>query len=200
MQGVRPAVFLDRDGVINENLDGSYVQAWEAFRFLPGAIEAIAALTRAGFPIVVVTNQAGIGKGLMAEETVMDLHRRMLAAIEAGGGSVDAVLYCPHRVEDGCACRKPQPGLFRRAAAQLGLDLARSVFVGDAVSDVQAALAAGCRPILVRTGRGRAAQAQLAGAAGYEGVAVVEDLGAAAVLIAGDPSSASSASRAGRAS
>ena len=176
-------MFLDRDGVINENVDGDYVRSWEGLRILPGALEAIAELTRAGYPIVIVTNQQGVGKGLMAVSDVEEIHRRLVEEIERAGGRVAAVRYCPHLAEEGCACRKPKPGLLVRAAEELGLDLARSVFVGDAVSDVQAARTAGCRPILVRTGRGAAAETALR-SGGYGEVEVVEDLVAAARLIA----------------
>ena len=177
------AVFLDRDGVINENVDGDYVRSWERLRLLPGAVEAIAELTRAGFPIVIVTNQQGVGKGLMAASDVENIHTRLVEEIERAGGRVAAVRYCPHLAAAGCACRKPKPGLLVKAARELGLDLGRSVFVGDAVSDVQAARAAGCRAILVRTGRG--AEAEAAARSGeYGEVAVVDDLVAAARLIA----------------
>ena len=180
----RPAVFLDRDGVINENLDGTYVQSWDSFRFLPGSLEAIASLTRAGYPIVVVTNQQGIGKGIMTEVTLEEIHRRMLVSIQDQGGSVAAVLHCPHLVEAACPCRKPQPGMFRDAAERLGLDLERSVVVGDALSDVQAALSAGCRAILVKTGRGGAALADVAATyGGHAQVAVADDLPAEVRLI-----------------
>src|SRR5436190_5008528 len=131
----RAAVFLDRDGVINENVDGGYVGVWSAFRFLPGAIESIAALYRAGYPVVVVTNQGGVGRGHMTEAALQDIHARMHAAVEAGGARLDAVLYCPHAPQAGCDCRKPQPGLLRRAAAELGLALEQSFFVGDHLTD-----------------------------------------------------------------
>ena len=150
----RAAIFLDRDGVINENVDGDYVRSWDALRLLPGALEAIAALTRAGCPIVIVTNQQGVGKGLMASAEVDEIHRHLMAEIEAAGGRVAAVRYCPHLAADGCDCRKPKPGLLTSAAQELGIDLAKSVFIGDAETDVAAARAGGCRPILVRTGRG----------------------------------------------
>jgi D-glycero-D-manno-heptose 1,7-bisphosphate phosphatase len=176
----RRAVFLDRDGVINENLDGAYVETWQAFRFLPGALEAVAKLRAAGWTVVVVTNQAGVGKGVMTEDGLGEIHRLMVAEIEASGGGVAAVMYCPHRVEEGCECRKPQPGMLRRAATELGLDLAQSVLVGDNVSDVEAARAAGCRAILVLTGRGRSSQAAVTA---LGSVPVVEDLGAAVEVI-----------------
>lgn len=170
---MRAAVFLDRDGVINENLDGTYVQNWETFRFLPRSVESIAQLHAAGWPVVVVTNQAGVGKGVMTEAALGEIHRRMLSEIEAGGGKVEAVMYCPHRSEEGCACRKPQPGMLRQAAVELGLDLGRSVLVGDNVTDVAAAKAAGCRAILVLTGRGAGSREAVAS---LEGVEVVQDV------------------------
>ena len=180
----RGAVFLDRDGVINENVTGDYVRSWEALRILPGALEAIADLTRAGYPIVVVSNQQGVGKGLMTASDVEEIHQRLAGAIERSGGRVAAVRYCPHLADEGCVCRKPKPGLLVAAAAELGVDLAKSVFVGDAVSDVEAARAAGCRPILVRTGRGVDAEAAVR-TGDYGDVDVVDDLGAAARLING---------------
>jgi D-glycero-D-manno-heptose 1,7-bisphosphate phosphatase len=182
----RPAVFLDRDGVINENLEGRYVNAWSEFRFLPGAIESIAALNQAGLPVVVITNQGGIGRGHMTEENLTEIHRRMLGEIAAGGASIDAILYCPHHPSVGCDCRKPQPGMLRRAAAELSLDLACSYFVGDHLTDVQAAHAAGCRPILVLSGRGESVRDQMATEPRYAKVPVVADLPAAVRLIVGE--------------
>jgi D-glycero-D-manno-heptose 1,7-bisphosphate phosphatase len=179
----RAAVFLDRDGVINENLDGSYVHVWDDFRFLPGAVASIAALNRAGYPVVVITNQSGIGRGYMTEAALQEIHARMIAEVQAGGGHIDAVLYCPHAPQVGCDCRKPQPGMLHRAAADLGLALTQSYFVGDHLTDVQAGLAAGCRSILVLSGRGPSVRAQLAADARYADVPVVDDLPAAVQLI-----------------
>jgi D-glycero-D-manno-heptose 1,7-bisphosphate phosphatase len=179
----RPAVFFDRDGVINENQDGGYIQSWESFRFLPGAVESIAAIHRAGYAVVIVTNQAGIGRGYMTATTLEQIHTRMIAAIRAGGGQVDAVLYCPHLPESGCACRKPQPGMLRQAASRLGLDLQRSVLIGDHLTDLQAGLAAGCRTILVLTGRGHASSETVRRDPRFAGAAVVANLPAAVGLI-----------------
>lgn len=149
----RPAIFLDRDGVINANRPDN-VKRWEEFVFLPGALEALRAMRSWPAAIIVVTNQAIIGRGRVAVAVVEDIHVRMLREINATGGRVDAVYLCPHRPEEGCDCRKPKPGLLLRAGRDLNLDLGRSVFVGDAISDAQAALAAGVTPFRVDSGRG----------------------------------------------
>lgn len=146
-------IFLDRDGVINENR-ADYVKSWQEFRFLPGSLEAIARLTRAGHRLVVCTNQAAVAKGLLSCEALEDIHRRMLAEIEAAGGIIEKVYYCPHSKDADCACRKPRPGLLLRARDELGLDLSEAVFVGDSITDVQAGIAAGVHTILVLSGLG----------------------------------------------
>src|SRR5512133_3041926 len=157
-----PAVFLDRDGVINENRC-DHVKSWDEFVFLPGVLEALRRLSELERPVVVVSNQAIIGRGVTSREVVDEIGRRMVEAVCAHGGRIDAVLYCPHRPEEGCRCRKPQPGLLTDAAGQMGLDLGASYLVGDAESDLGAARAAGCRPILVTTGRGAAELAAMRG-------------------------------------
>lgn len=154
------ALFLDRDGVINENRP-DYVTKPEQFRFLPGALDALVALAASSFRVVVVTNQSAVGRGYMTAGTLDDIHGRMLDRVRAAGGRIDAIYACPHRPAEGCVCRKPGSELLDRAARQLGIDLPASLLIGDAASDVQAALAAGCRPILVLTGRGEEARAEL---------------------------------------
>ena len=150
----QPAVFLDRDGVIIENR-ARYVRAWADVAFLPGALAALATLSRAPLAVVIVTNQSAVGQGLLSESEAEAINAGLLAAIRAAGGRVDAVYLCPHTDADGCDCRKPAPGLLRRAAAELDLDLPRSVLIGDALSDLAAGRAAGVgRVALVRTGRG----------------------------------------------
>ena len=151
---MKAAIFLDRDGVICVNRPG-YVRSWEEFEFLPGALEAMRRLAEIDWPLVVVSNQSAVGRGLMRAEEVDEINLRMVAQIRAAGGRVDAVYYCPHAPEDECDCRKPKPGLLLKAAADLGLALESSYLVGDAKSDIQAALAVGTRPILVLTGRGK---------------------------------------------
>src|SRR5713101_6581742 len=107
-------IFLDRDGVINENRS-DYVKCWSEFRFLPGSREAIAKLTQAGHRIIVCTNQAGVAKGSISVETVEEIHRRMVAEISDAGGAIEKVYYCPHAKDENCACRKPRPGLLFKA-------------------------------------------------------------------------------------
>jgi len=178
---MNPAIFLDRDGVINHNR-ADHVKSWEEFEFLPGAMDALRRLSRLDRPIIVVTNQAVIGRGQVLPETVDDIHARMRSAVRRAGGRVDDILVCSHRPEDHCACRKPLPGLIFQAAERWGLDLGRSYLVGDALTDVMAARAAGCAPILVKTGRGEKQLAQL-DAAAFEHLPVLANLGEAADLI-----------------
>lgn len=159
----RPAVFLDRDGVIIENR-ADYVRALADVAFVPGALAALARLNHArpAWPILMATNQSPVGRGLLSLETVQVINRFVLERVQAAGGRIDQVYVCPHHPEAGCACRKPAPGMLLQGAAEWGVDLSASVFIGDAASDIQAGLAAGVRPILVRTGLGAAQTAELA--------------------------------------
>jgi histidinol-phosphate phosphatase family protein len=151
---MRRAIFLDRDGVICRNRD-DYVKSWEEFVFVPGVMKALARLASLDLHIIVVTNQAIINRGMVPVAVVEDIHARMVQAIEAGGGRVDRVLYCPHRPEELCDCRKPQTGMLQMAARELRLDLSQSYFIGDAETDMHAGRTAGCRCYMVLTGRGR---------------------------------------------
>ncbi len=151
---LRPAVFLDRDGVIIEN-KADYIRQWGEVKFIPGALEALRRLAATEYLVVLVTNQSAVGRGLMTLAEAQAINDRVIAEIRQAGGRVDGAYLCPHRPEDDCRCRKPKPGLLLDAAEELGIDLGASVLVGDAVSDVHAALAAGVGPVLVETGRGR---------------------------------------------
>lgn len=150
-------VFLDRDGVINRMRPGDYVKSWDEFEFLPGARRAIARLTAAGYRLIVVTNQACVGKEIVSWVTVQEIHARMMEEIARGGGRIEAVLCCPHRADAGCGCRKPAPGLLLRAREEYGVDLTRAVLVGDSVTDVQAAAAVDVPAVMVLSGHGRVA-------------------------------------------
>jgi D-glycero-D-manno-heptose 1,7-bisphosphate phosphatase len=146
-------IFLDRDGVINENRP-DYVKSWSEFRFVPGSREAIAALTKAGHRLIVCTNQAGIAKGCLSVEAFEEINQRMLADIRAVGGVIEKVYYCPHGKDEHCSCRKPRPGLLLHARHELNLDMSDAVFIGDSISDIQAGFAAGIQSVLVLSGLG----------------------------------------------
>jgi D-glycero-D-manno-heptose 1,7-bisphosphate phosphatase len=147
------AVFLDRDGVICENRS-DHVKNWQEFQFLPGAKASLAALSQLDLPIIVVTNQAIVGRGMVPAGVIDDIHRRMLAEVEAHGGRIDHIVYCPHRTQDRCGCRKPEPGMLLSTADRMGIDLSQSYMVGDAVTDLMAGQQVGCQTYLVLTGRG----------------------------------------------
>lgn len=149
------AIFLDRDGVICENR-ADYVKSWAEFDYLPGAKTSLANLSQLNLPIVVVTNQSAIGRGIITADIVEAIHHRMVEEISAAGGRIDKVIYCPSHPNDNSPCRKPEPGMLRQAAQELGLDLAHSYMVGDAASDLMAGQRVGCRTFLVLTGRGEA--------------------------------------------
>jgi D-glycero-D-manno-heptose 1,7-bisphosphate phosphatase len=179
----RPAAFLDRDGVIIEDRE-DYATSWPEVRFLDGAIDALRRLARSPLAIVIVSNQAAVGRGLITLDAAGNLHERIVAEIQSCGGRIDASYLCPHHPDAGCACRKPLPGMLHRAARELDLRLEDSWLVGDALRDMEAAARAGARGILVRTGRG-AEQAAHAAQGTLGGVPVVADLAAAVDLILG---------------
>ena len=148
MSGKSPAVFLDRDGVINIDRT-DFVKSWEEFEFAPGSLEALAALSQTSYKIVVITNQSGIGRGLLTQETLEQMHARMIDRVGASGGRIDAIYYCPHAPGAGCECRKPAAGLFFEAARDLDIDLSLSWAIGDRHRDAEAANRAGVRAILL---------------------------------------------------
>jgi histidinol-phosphate phosphatase family protein len=143
-------ILLDRDGVLNKRpARGHYVGSWYEFEWLTGAKEALRLLKDAGYRVIVITNQAGVGLGVMTEEALLSLHRQMTVDVAREGGKIDAIYYCPHRREDDCMCRKPKPGMIVQAQHAFRLDLGRTLFVGDDETDAQAADAAGCLSALV---------------------------------------------------
>lgn len=143
-------LFLDRDGVINRNIDGDYVRDWQQFEFLSGATEALTVLSRLFGRVIVVTNQQGVGKRLYASEDVDEIHRRLKAVVAAAGGQIDAFYYCPHLASESCDCRKPRTGMIMQAATDFpGVDLGRSILVGDSPHDTECALRAGIRAVAV---------------------------------------------------
>ena len=149
-------IFLDRDGVINRNRPkGDYVKSWEEFQFLPGAQGAIARLTQAGFRLLIITNQACVGKGIVSWATVQEIHARMMQEIAQADGQIEGVLCCPHKEDAGCDCRKPAPGMLRRAYKEYKVDLRQAILIGDCVKDVQTAAVVGMPAIMVLSGLGR---------------------------------------------
>jgi D-glycero-D-manno-heptose 1,7-bisphosphate phosphatase len=150
---LRRAVFLDRDGTICEEM--GYVNHADRLRIFPYAAAAIRRLNEAQIPVIVVTNQSGVARDIFPESLVHQVHEKMIAELAGGGARVDAIYFCPHKAEDDCECRKPNPGLLERAAREHALDLAASWVVGDRYADLEMAHAAGGRGILVMTGYGR---------------------------------------------
>jgi histidinol-phosphate phosphatase family protein len=143
-----PAIFIDRDGVINCRRPGDYVLNWSQFVFMPGIREALKQLSSLGLPMIIVSNQAAVAKGLLDPAGLEEITTRMNEALLADGTSLAAAYYCTHRIEDACQCRKPKPALLFSAAADFNIDLSRSIFVGDSETDAQAARAAGCASVL----------------------------------------------------
>lgn len=148
---MRAAVFLDRDGTIIE--DEGYLADASKIRFVPGALAALRAFRERGFLLVVISNQAGIARGLITPAQHAEIDGRVKALLAAEGVPLDAAYYCAHMPGDGCACRKPEPGMLLQAARDLDIELARSFMVGDKLSDVAAGHAAGCRTALLGPGK-----------------------------------------------
>jgi histidinol-phosphate phosphatase family protein len=151
---LRAALFLDRDGVIIENRD-DYVRSWADVEFIPASIEALKSVASLDIAIVILTNQACVGKGILSLDAAEAINNRVMREVNALGGRIDAAYLCPHRPGESCACRKPKPGMLLRAAREHTLKLSQSAMVGDAITDMQAAQSAGVSGILVRTGRGQ---------------------------------------------
>jgi D-glycero-D-manno-heptose 1,7-bisphosphate phosphatase len=140
------AVFIDRDGVINQKpREGEYITSWGEFHILPGVAEAIALLKKAGYAVIVVTNQRCVAKALIAIAELEEIHARMRESLARSGATLDGVYYCPHDYQSQCKCRKPAPGMLLEAAQELGLDLGSSWMVGDSDIDIQAGKNAGCK-------------------------------------------------------
>jgi len=176
-------VILDRDGVINQDSDG-FIKSAEEWLPLPGSIDAIASLSLAGFSVAVASNQSGIARGLFTVTAVDEMHRKLHELVAAEGGRVELIVYCPHGPNDDCDCRKPEPGLLHQIGEHFDVDLAGVPLIGDSLRDLEAAVRAGARPILVRSGNGRVTEAHLP--AEFADIDVFDDLAAAAAsLLAG---------------
>jgi D-glycero-D-manno-heptose 1,7-bisphosphate phosphatase len=147
---MKRAVFLDRDGVINRKAaEGQYVTRWEDFHFLPGVAEAISLLNRAGWSVIVISNQRCVAKGLLTIAELETIHQKMLEELARSGANLDGIYYCPHDKESPCSCRKPSPGMLLRAAREHQIDLISSWMVGDSESDIEAGKRAGCGTVRI---------------------------------------------------
>lgn len=150
-------VFTDRDGVINRNYDGSYINSWKDFEFLPGAADALKKLAENNIRCAIVSNQSGVGKKIMTEEELYEVDRRMHEELRKKGCAVEKTYYCIHKPDEGCGCRKPMPGLLTNACREMNLNPADGFFIGDYFTDIEAGHSAGMKTVLVKTGRGKEA-------------------------------------------
>ncbi|SBT17803.1 D-glycero-beta-D-manno-heptose-1,7-bisphosphate 7-phosphatase [Marinomonas gallaica] len=159
MANNKPIIILDRDGVINQDSD-AYVKSVDEWIPLSGSIKAMAALSKAGFQIFIATNQSGIARGYYDEATLHAMHDKMLDLLDAEGGQVEGIEYCPHGPDDACECRKPKSGMIEAIEAKLGVSFnnTSAIMVGDSLRDLEAGKARGCAPVLVLTGKGRETQ------------------------------------------
>lgn len=172
---MRKLIILDRDGVINEDSD-AYVKSLAEWLPIAGSIEAIARLSQRGWLVAVATNQSGLARGYFDKATLQSMHDRLQELVAEQGGQVDLIRFCPHGPDDHCDCRKPRSGLFREIAEHFALPLANVPVVGDSLRDLEAGVAVGCAPFLVRTGKG----AQTEHKALPEGTRVFDNLAAVA--------------------
>ena len=147
-------IILDRDGVINQD-SPDFIKSPEEWIPIDGSLEAIGRLSQAGYEVVILTNQSGIGRGLISPDMLSQIHVRMLDYIQQHGGKIQIILFCPHHPDEECTCRKPKTGLYKELTKRLNIDLAGTYSVGDSLRDLVAAKSAGASPILVKTGNGR---------------------------------------------
>jgi D-glycero-D-manno-heptose 1,7-bisphosphate phosphatase len=148
-----PFIILDRDGVINYDSD-FYIKTPEEWLPIPGSLHAIAELTQAGYRVIIATNQSGLARKLYDHETLQKIHEKLLHEVKEAGGAIEEIFFCPHHPDEKCDCRKPETGLFQQIHKKYKLNLAETFFIGDSISDVRAAINAGCIPVLVMTGNG----------------------------------------------
>ena len=167
-------LILDRDGVINHD-SPDYIRTPAEWQPIAGSLEAIARASAAGWSVAVATNQSAVGRGLIDDADLEDINNAMIEAVEAAGGMIDLLVWCPHHPDDDCDCRKPKPGLLHRIADELGMPLDQAVLIGDSCRDLEAASAAGVTAWLVRSGNGVKSESRCGNLAG----AVFDDLAAA---------------------
>jgi D-glycero-D-manno-heptose 1,7-bisphosphate phosphatase len=147
---MKKVIILDRDGVINKKPPkAEYVKSWDEFEILPGVIEALQLLDRQNYDIFIVTNQAGIARGLITENDLHIIHKKLLDVFKQNNVHIKDIYYCPHGWDEGCDCRKPKPGMLLRAGKEHNFDITKAIFIGDDERDKQAGDAAGCKTILI---------------------------------------------------
>ncbi|MFK4753969.1 D-glycero-beta-D-manno-heptose 1,7-bisphosphate 7-phosphatase [Oceanobacter antarcticus] len=168
-------IILDRDGVLNQDSD-AYVKSAAEWIPIPGSARAVARLCQAGYQVAVATNQSGLARGYFSQHDLDAMHAKMTALVEAEGGKIAHIAWCPHGPDDHCLCRKPLPGLIHQIEQALGISARGAIMVGDSIRDLEAGIAAGCTPILLRTGKGRAAEGKLATDSSLQAVTVFNDL------------------------
>ena len=186
-----PLIVLDRDGVINEDSE-DYIRGLADWHPIPGSIEAMAALSRAGYSLAIATNQSGLSRGYFGLDELEAIHGELCRQVEALGGQVAGIFYCPHLPDAGCSCRKPGTGLLQAMEAELRESPRGAFFIGDSLKDLQAARAFGCRPVLVRSGKGELTEQLLQavdpGVESPADIPVYADLAAAArAILAREP-------------
>lgn len=152
-------IILDRDGVININ-SAEYIKTPDEWRAIPGALDAIAQLNRAGFKILIATNQSGVARGYYDIDTLDAIHEKMMNELASVGGYIEEIFFCPHHPDEACECRKPNPGMLQQIAAKYPIIFTETYFIGDSYVDFKAAQAVGCKPLLVLTGNGLKEQAK----------------------------------------
>ena len=145
-------VFLDRDGVINDNSKIQYVKDWDEFEFLPDTTKAIKYLNDNKIKVILITNQSGINRGLLTHEKLDDIHRQMISELNDAGAHIDDIFYCPHRPDENCSCRKPRTGLLEQAGEKYNIDFKDSWFIGDTESDIETGKKVGCKTHLLKKG------------------------------------------------
>lgn len=149
-----PLIILDRDGVINYDSD-YYIKSPDEWLPIPGSLTAIAQLNRAGYRVVIATNQSGVARGFYDLEILSQIHEKLIRELASVGGYIDEIFYCPHHPSENCDCRKPKLGMFRQIQEKYGLDLSDTFFIGDTFTDMQVAQEIPCKPILVLSGKGQ---------------------------------------------
>lgn len=177
-------IILDRDGVINYDSD-NYIKNEDEWIPLPGSIEAISHLTKAGFTVCIATNQSGLARGLFTEFDLARMHETMRAQVEKQGGNIEAIFYCPHGPDDGCKCRKPATGLLEQMESQFSQSVKNAWFIGDTEKDIDAAISQQCKPILVLTGKGSLTKSTINPHKLLE-IPVFDDLFSAAMFVIAD--------------